>query len=371
MSDSSDTDLQPISPRQRPRQSPSQSEDDLAWDTFTEQPSFAQSSPKYHHPDQPPLLFGSFGDTHPTSVWPPRQLSSTDFHYLESVGLPVLPSLVPLGEADLAEEVFNSASPVDALIKKFNRTVRNWTQNYNRLKSSTVISDGDINDMKNKRSDAEDEPNDIFDELDENSDTYNEVLEKINNVRAEMSSLYQIHEKARQNVTDRIQSPSSVNSDQPSIQSPDVLTDREVTKLMSVLQHYSNELLKIFENLPEVNDPDILISKEMIDLSRAQLDSSKSVHNSAEAIYLKVIAEISVYESNYKSTAQRSKADQLRTKIIKYADEIKANSSKVLPSAPHKEQTQHSKSSIPLERLPLPKFSGRKTEYSRFKLDFE
>ena len=140
---------------------------------------------------------------------------------------------------------------------------------------------------------------------------------------------------------------------------------------MSVLQHYCNELQKIFENLPEVNDPNVPISTEMIALSKEQLTLSKSVHNSAEAIYLKVIAEISVYESNDKITAQRSKADQFWAKVLKYSNEVKANSAKVLPSAPYKEHTKQSKSSIPLERLPLPKFSGRKTEYSRFKLDFE
>ena len=136
MSDRSDSQNQSFSPSRRPLLSPSQSEDEFEWESDTEQLSFVQSSPIYHHPDQPPLVFGATGDNHPTSVWPPRQLSSTDFHYLESCGLSAQQDLPPVGESN---EVFCSSPGrnlvnmpgeedlVQDLIKIFNRTVRNWT----------------------------------------------------------------------------------------------------------------------------------------------------------------------------------------------------------------------------------------------------
>ena len=80
----------------QPSHTDATSEESLDWESDKEEFSFNRStSPNYEYiyPAQPPLLFGSDSENHPTSSFPPRQLSSTDFYYLESDNLPVLPSL--------------------------------------------------------------------------------------------------------------------------------------------------------------------------------------------------------------------------------------------------------------------------------------
>ena len=59
--------------------------------------------------------------------------------------------------------------------------------------------------MKLKRSDIENQADDIFDIVDEESDNYNSVLQKVNKVRSEMSSLYEIYENARQGAANTLQ----------------------------------------------------------------------------------------------------------------------------------------------------------------------
>ena len=355
--------------------------DSPAWDTDEEELSFNQSSSHLYPTDHSALVSFEEAAGHPTG-WHTSHRSSTDHNILESGDhLSVGPGITTVSEQNTQDEVFTQGKftlvtsmpgqppNVDDLVKIFNRTIRNWTQNYARLKNSGSLQQGDIEDMRLKRSDAENQANDIFDIVEEESDTYNQVLERVNRVRSEMSNLYEINEKARQGFTATNLPPADISTAQPIIENADLSIDKEVMKLMSVMRHYHDELDQIIIKLPSVSDSGP--NKENIELFKELLEAAKSCSKSAENAYLKIIAEVAVYNSKDKQTTQRSNSEQLWRNIQSRLEKIKKAANEHLHSFPRSDIRDTSKSSIPLERLPLPKFSGKKTEYSRFKLDFE
>ena len=159
--------LSPIPEFEDPADSP-------AWDSEEEQLSFLNSSPNRYPTDHSDLLSGSdFAESHPAR-WHSHPLSSTDYNFID---LPT--ESVPSG--GLTQEVFSpgrlshnnmpaNQPGIDDLVKSFNRTLRNWSQNFNRLKSGSSLQQGDVDDMKLKRSDIENQADDIFDIVDEESD---------------------------------------------------------------------------------------------------------------------------------------------------------------------------------------------------------
>ena len=97
----------------QPSHTDTTSEESLDWESDKEEFSFNRStSPNYEYiyPAQPPLLSGSEGDNHSNLSLTPRQLSSTNFNFLEIDNLPVLPSLASVGEGSQQDEVFQIGS---------------------------------------------------------------------------------------------------------------------------------------------------------------------------------------------------------------------------------------------------------------------
>lgn len=281
--------LSPIPEFEDPADSP-------AWDSEEEQLSFLNSSPNRYPTDHSDLLSGSdFAESHPAR-WHSHPLSSTDYNFID---LPT--ESVPSG--GLTQEVFspgrlshnnmpaNQPEIID-LVKSFNRTLRNWSQNFNRLKSGSSLQQGDVDDMKLKRSDIENQADDIFDIVDEESDNYNSVLQKVNKVRSEMSSLYEIYENARQGAANPLQTAAIVPAQQ-SQDDADIILDREITKLMSVLLHFHNELDRLIGKLPVVSASGP--TNENLEVYKELLEAAKSSSKSAENTYLKIVAEVSVY----------------------------------------------------------------------------
>ena len=76
-----------------------------------------------------------------------------------------------------------------------------------------------------------------------------------------------------------------------------------------------------------------------------------------------------LYGNEARKTDQKTKSDALWKKIQGQDKLIKDNVEKYIEKCPKVEEP--TKSSIPLERLPLPKFHGQKQKYHRFKVEFE
>ena len=132
-----------------------QSEEDLHWDSHEEQPSFleADTPPRQRQLSRPYVLGEGAG-----SVWPPRNLSSEEqFHYFENSSFPPLPpthlstggdsvfetsdtTVVEEDNTTVAEEMAPTADDILAQAQStFDRTYRNWTQNYNIHKKDENI----------------------------------------------------------------------------------------------------------------------------------------------------------------------------------------------------------------------------------------
>ena len=362
--------------------------DSYGWESDQEELSFLAGDSS-HHSLTSAFVFGE--DNHPTSVWPPRHPSETDYHYLESGDIPqdtvstieeverrYLPASttpLPLEEehevsiTDVADEIENerevtvtNMAPVDNLVSKFDRTARNWSQNYVRHKNKTSILPGDLEDMKAVRNKAESEADDIFDEVaDENNHIFKNVLEKINKIRGEMSQLYKIDADAKKAAEAAAPAAPALA---PAVQDPDLVIDNEVKKLLSVMEHYNNQLDKM------VTEMDTLFAAEKTDKSiqsvKEALESSRELYKSSNDLYKKVIAEVSVYTTAGKKDDQIKKSDALVNKIKKMFDTLKDKGEKYIPAP-----VSTTKSSIPLQRLPVPTFSGKKFDYHRFKIDFK
>ena len=122
-------------------------------------------------------------------------------------------------------------------LSKFKRAKRNWTQNYDRLKDKESILHGELEDMKIKRNDLEEIADDIFDNVDEDSDQYENMLAQINQVRSQMSFLY---EKCRSSSPPSGSAPVPAAS--PHIVDADLIVEKEIKKLQSVLEFHQNEV---------------------------------------------------------------------------------------------------------------------------------
>ena len=103
--------------------------------------------------------------------------------------------------------------------------------------------------------------------------------------------------------------------------SADVVIDRAVTKYMSVLQHHFDELVRIFGNLPDI--PDSPPTKEESALCKELLEASKVSLKAAESVYLSLVAEISVYESDEKKISQRTVIKNLWERVQTQANTLK------------------------------------------------
>merc|ERR1711994_53324 len=101
----------------------------------------------------------------------------------------------------------------------------------------------------------------------------------------------------------------------------------------------------------------------------SKTSASKNNINSAEDAVKKMFSEISVYSNEAKKNNQHQKCDQLWNNIKKKSESLDASVELFIDQIP-KPSVSSTKNTIPLERLPLPKFSGKTTEYNQWKINF-
>ena len=146
--------------------------------------------------------------------------------------------------------------------------------------------------------------------------------------------------------------------------------DTEVIKLSSVVQHHDQELDSLLVKFDELLAlvPGEEASNKTADKVKGLLTSSKDNMKSAEESYKKLVSEVSVYTDETKKNTQKQASEKLWKTLKKKSDSLQAKVEDFLDKVP---KPAPNKPSIPLERLPLPKYSGNKTEYHQFKLNFE
>ena len=376
-SDSSSLDFSTPSKADQP------TSDDYNWDSHEEELSFnnqPQSSPPHQEQAVHPFIFGEDFDE-PTTVWPPRQLSSEDYSQLEADPVP-LNFLAIVPEEEVSDEVFGESDTgsedlttvemppktqptPEELEVKFKRALRNWSQNHARFNvQGAKILQNDIDDMKERRDNLEEIADDIFDAVndDKENELYVTTLASINKVRNELSSLYESFEKSRQ--------PENANVNEVN---PDQVIDRELKKMKTVMDHHITEFDKMLTKLSKL----VIPSAENLPKAKKAVDdiveSSKENKKAAEEIYKKAVAEISCYSAPAKINEENKNFEKIWLNVNKKSDVIAQQVTEHLDKFPKPVSTTETevKSSIPLERLPLPKFSGKKVDYNRFKQDFK
>ena len=241
MSSSDDSRYLDFSTPHKPDQIDKES-DDYNWDSHEEELSFnnqpQSSPPPLQEQTLHPFVFGEDLEE-PTTVWPPRQLSSEDFSQLEADPVP-LNFLAFVPEEEVSDEVFRE-SDIDSedqttvemppkaqpptpeeLEVKFKRAVRNWSQNYARFTvPGAKILPNDVEDMRAKRDNLEELADDVFDAVeDEEAEIFTNTLASISDVRKNMSSLYESFEASRQ--------PENANVNEVN---PDQVIDKEIKKM--------------------------------------------------------------------------------------------------------------------------------------------
>ena len=94
------------------------------------------------------------------------------------------------------------------------------------------------------------------------------------------------------------------------------------------------------------------------------------IYKKGEEIFLKIQSEISVFSSQDKLNSNKHKADEKWKQFSNMNYGLKTQVNEFVEKLPPEKEKEKEKPTKPLERLPLPKFSGKKMEYSRFKIEF-
>ena len=323
----------------------------------------------------------------PVFTWPPRHLSSEDYTHLEDTELAHPPSLPAITQEQdnsdhRSDQVFDQVDSVSEtgtvimaptlqdqfkdLRAKFKRVQRNWASNYNRHVACTeTILEQDVEVMASKRDDAENLAEDLYDLMEQFTDSdstrhvMKEITDGIDQIHRQMSLLYQSYNEGNPRAD---ATPAAVDTNKN--------IDTEVIKLSSVVQHHDQELDSLLVKFDELLAlaPGEEASNKTADKVKGLLTSSKDNVKSAEECYKKLVSEISVYTDEVKKNTQKQASEKLWKTLKKKSDSLQSKVEDFLEKVP---KPTSSKPSIPLERLPLPKYSGNKTEYHQFKINFE
>ena len=131
------------------------------------------------------------------------------------------------------------------------------------------------------------------------------------------------------------------------------------------------KMLKLFDEKPTPSSYEVEDMKNL-------LEDLRTAGKTAKPLYIKLAVEISKYGDEQK---KKTKTEEMENSMKKLQEEIslfvkkgQEYQSKFTPTVPapviQPQAAVHSKN-IPLERLPLPTFKGNKTDYLRFKKEFE
>ena len=300
--------------------------------------------------------------------WPPRHLSSeTDNNFLEARDLLSQdPDLDTVNE-DTLREVFEEetedsegemaprAQPTEQeLYDIVKRGMKTWDSTVARIKRrGAPVPPGTVEDLKGKKEDFEDRANDFFEAFqDPDSQEYKGVIEILDKIGDDMDDVRRLLPAANP--------ATAADKDE----------EKEVEKLIKKLEaklSLDNDTIhSIHEEVDSLNNELPTPTEASMASIKCHLEAAKECQARAQDTYRSIVAELSGISNPDKQVAARNKNDNIIKTFDRRAAQVKID----INSYMEKHKSPRNKSSIPLERLPLPKFGGKKIEYCRFKLDF-
>ena len=390
-----------------------ESSDNLEWDNYRENPSFAldpeedtsqeqveevtvhqagrvsSTDEQFLDREVPPVIkpfIFDYNQDNQYSVWPPRNPSSEPNLFFEESLLP-RELLASIEEEDIDDNVFleedsntteetmpPKAAPTPAHIYA---TFKERVEEFDDIKSvvdelgsvppeDTLQELSDINKAIRKLAADLKKSDPNFE------DTYPDVGRHRNKVQLELMKLQQMKESARNALaTDSRQAQEDqVNSTVSALSTEFSTWEEELSSIES-------KLLAIFDKTPEPN------SYEVADTNKL-LSDMRVAEESAKPLYIKLVVEVSKIGEEEKKTERMDAAKQSWSKLQKTVSNLTRKGqeyvSKFTPLTPAPTQSTpvqatqnpvHITTKNHLERIPLPIFSGVKADYLKFKQKFQ
>ena len=384
--------------------------ENLEWDNYRENPSFildpeedpdrelaeesavhtgrvSSTDDQFLERDLPPVInqfVFDYNRDNQYSVWPPRHPSSEGEIFLEENLLPkeLLAAIQEEGTEGEDELFFDAttlieeatmgpkpAPTVAQLYDKFKERVDEFNELTEVVGETGEPPDKDtLNDLDNLNQTIKSLVNDMK-KIDPNYEAeYTEVGTKKKQVVLSLVRLRQ----AREKVKDAAAAPCT-DSNEEAQETANVAVSALGTEFSTwekVLNSTETKLMKNFEETPEPHSYEVADTEKL-------LNDLRAVEESAKPLYIKLTVEISKIKEADKKTEQLKIAEdawsQLQSKVSLLTRKGQEYKSKFTP-APGPTVPQPAQShprSVPLERLPLPIFSGAKADYLKFKQKFK
>ena len=356
---------------------------ELSWDNQEEELSFyqpvAQSSPE--HPRVGPFVFSENREEH-LAVWPPPHLSSeTDPHFLEAGE--IKPDLSTLEEGDVEDDVFAYDSDIEEVTEDntvmppkakptfeecteaFEGSYKVWQINVKRiLDRGNPVSNSAKEDLRQSRDDLEAKAAKLFMVVDKNQEDQKKKSDEIEThlcqVGNDLDQIYLLKKEGEAN---------DDHHDTQTDNDPDLQIEKEVKKLTSIFEHWFTQMENVSTEL--TNLVQTQASTKSVRNAKDLLQKSMDIYKKGEEIFLKIQSEVSVFSSRDKLASNKNKLDEKWKQFRNMNHGLKSEVDEFVDKLPaEKEKEREKPTTNPLERLPLPKFSGKKMEYSRFKIEF-
>ena len=386
------------------------------WDEYQDPPSFlaeaqdppsfldteptAESSPirppRHRGPDNP--LAGLPSD------WPPRQLSSTDPNFIDLVD-----KEIPARNNEHLEQVSEASSEEDNvfddemvnndnLANKFKDEETIWSAEIKKILQANKVNQIDYNDLLEQYRVAKDIVNKMRKNLGaEMENEFPNVVEGYEKMKADLNAVETIKEDQDAAAAARnprnIVAPAQAVADnaQPVPQmDPDAEADREIAKTTVWYDMVQGELTSIGEELRAkliTADGSPVEPNDMLTMDVKEIETTlKDLKKESLKVQLEIKQIIIRYSTQEKKNAAtntlsmhvrnaKTEVDRNMALVIGYLTRVPAAApaqAQVVQiqqpaAAPAATPNPYSR----LQRIPLPKFYGRKTEYLCFKEEFE
>ena len=370
----------------------SEASGELEWDDDKEQLSFIAPSDSDQSPPSVVEVEVNRGRVHqfrfgsnpedPYSRWPPTHPhSETDHNILEvpvTVRHPsdqVLEDIEGV-EANLVDDVFLNTGLEDLtqlemppkkktpaeLYAAFQTGMETWNINVKRLTDKGApLRPAALEESKQEKRDLYDEARTVLEEASEAPDVIAKVRDAIKQIGDDLDALYDLlPPPVIPLAQDQRANPVPVAAE-----TEDQRIDKEIKKSSSVMEHHNESIDKYIEDIQKVMTDTPVPTNKTVDCVK---DLQKKVEDNlknAEEVVKMALAEISVYSTQAKITTEKGNIQNLWNGFQKKVGTINKSIETYKDKLP-----KSNKSESKMERLPLPKFTGQKMNYQRFKTNF-
>ena len=256
----------------------------------------------------------------------------------------------------------------DELYVAFETGMQTWNINVDRLKGKGApLRPAALDEIKIEKRDLYDEARTVLEAADDD-DIKQKVRDAIKQIGNDLDDLYDLLPQVNAPApVQRVDAPPLVaaETEDQKKEREDQRIDKEFLKSSSVLEHHNASIDKYIEEVKKVMTENEVPTIKSVDSVK---DLQKKVEDNlkfAEEVYKKTLAEISVYSSQAKITTEKGKLKDLWNGFEKKVDTIVKSIETYKDKLP-----KLNKNESKLERLPLPRFDGRKMSYQRFKTSF-